>query len=100
MKWVKTHLRPLAHAYEAEKQWADVVTLAKLPKGTVMYALRHSSIVRALCQNLPVRLVAARHDTSIEMIEAHYSAYIVDMTEELSRRTAMSFEPPMLQAAE
>jgi hypothetical protein len=34
------------------------------------------------------------------MIEAHYSAYIVDMTEELSRRTAIAFARPMLQAAE
>jgi hypothetical protein len=100
LKWVKSHVRPLGSAYEAEKQWAEVVSLAKLPKGTVMYSLRHSSIVRCLRQNLPVRLVAALHDTSIEMIEAHYSAYIVDMTEELSRRTAIAFARPMLQAAE
>jgi integrase len=100
LKWVRTHLRPLGSAYEADKQWAEVVSLARLPKGTVMYSLRHSSIVRCLRQNLPVRLVAALHDTSIEMIEAHYSAYIVDMTEELSRRTAISFARPMLQAAE
>jgi integrase len=100
LKWVKSHVRPLGSAYEAEKRWAEVVSLAKLPKGTVMYSLRHSSIVRCLRQNLPVRLVAALHDTSIEMIEAHYSAYIVDMTEELSRRTAIAFARPMLQAAE
>ena len=100
LKWVRTHLRPPGSACEADNQWAEVVGLAKLPKGTVMYSLRHSSIVRCLRQNLPVRLVAALHDTSIEMIEAHYSAYIVDMTEELSRRTAISFARPMLQAAE
>jgi integrase len=100
LKWVRTHPRPLGSACEAEKQWAEVVGLAKLPKGTVMYSLRHSAIVRCLRQNLPVRLVAALHDTSIEMIEAHYSAHIVDMTEELSRRTAISFARPMLQAAE
>jgi integrase len=100
LKWTKTKLRALGSAYEVEQQWAEVVSLAKLPKGTVMYSLRHSSIVRSLRQNLPVRLVAALHDTSIEMIEAHYSAYIVDMTEELSRRTAISFAEPMLQAAE
>jgi hypothetical protein len=43
-----------------------------------MYALRHSSIVRGLKANLPIRLVAALHDTSVEMIEKHYSAFIVD----------------------
>jgi hypothetical protein len=57
-----------------------------------MYALRHSSIVRGLKKNLPVRLVAALHDTSVEMIEKHYSAYIIDMTEEMARQTLMSFE--------
>ena len=51
-----------------------------------MYALRHSSIVRALVAGLPVRLVAAAHDTSVEMIEAHYSAHIIDATEDLHRK--------------
>ena len=31
-----------------------------------------------LRKNLPVRLVAALHDTSSEMIERYYSAFIVD----------------------
>jgi len=56
-----------------------------------MYALRHSSIVRALGAGLPIRLVAALHDTSVEMIEKHYAAFIVDATEELARRATMSF---------
>jgi hypothetical protein len=38
-----------------------------------------------------VRLVAASHDTSVEMIEAHYSAFIVDASQELARRAALSF---------
>ncbi len=85
--WEKSERRQLGAAYEIEKQWATAVALAKLPSGTVMYALRHSSIVRNLRENLPVRLVAALHDTSIEMIEAHYSAYIVDLTEDLARKS-------------
>jgi hypothetical protein len=40
---------------------------------------------------LPVRLVAALHDTSVQMIEQHYSAFIVDLTEDLARRATMSF---------
>ncbi|MEA2916415.1 MAG: hypothetical protein QOJ15_8496 [Bradyrhizobium sp.] len=40
---------------------------------------------------LPVRLVAALHDTSVEMIEQHYAAFIVDVTEDLARRATMSF---------
>ena len=55
-----------------------------------MYALRHSSIVRGLRAGLPIRLVAALHDTSSAMIEAHYAAYIVDVTEDLARRASLS----------
>jgi len=59
------------------------------------------SIVRGLVKNLPVRLVAALHDTSVEMIEKHYAAFIIDVTEDLARQTLLAFEEPKrLQAAE
>jgi hypothetical protein len=32
LKWVRTHLRPLGSAYEAEKQWAEVVSLVSVAK--------------------------------------------------------------------
>lgn len=89
-KWEKDQRRALGSAYEIGKQWAAVVAKAGLPPGTIMYALRHSSIVRGLRAGLPVRLVASLHDTSTVMIEKHYAAFIVDMTEELSRRAALS----------
>jgi len=38
-----------------------------------MYALRHSSIVRMLLQNIPIRFVASLHNTSVAMIEKTYS---------------------------
>ena len=39
-----------------------------------MYALkRHSSIVRQLLLNVPIRVIATTHDTSVAMIEKHYS---------------------------
>ena len=50
-----------------------------------MYALRHSSIVRALLANVPIRLVSAMHDTSVVMIERTYSAYIADFADAISR---------------
>jgi integrase len=90
LKWEKDQLRPLGAAYEIEKQWAGVVERAELPPGSIMYALRHTSIVRGLRAGLPVRLVASLHDTSTEMIEQHYSAFIVDMTEDLARRAMLS----------
>ena len=43
-----------------------------------MYALRHSSIVRMLLRNVPIRLVASLHNTSVAMIEKHYSKYITE----------------------
>ncbi|WP_318763009.1 integrase [Aminobacter niigataensis] len=90
IKWVKDHRRPWGPAYEIDKFWAATVAEAKLPADTIFYALRHSSVVRGLRLGLPVRLVAATHDTSSEMIERHYSAFIVDATEELSRRAALT----------
>lgn len=90
LKWEKHQLRPLGAAYEIEKQWAAVVERAGLPPGTIMYSLRHTSIVRGLRAGLPVRLVASLHDTSTEMIEQHYSAFIVDMTEDLARRAMLN----------
>jgi integrase len=48
-------------------------------------ALRHSSIVRQLLANVPVRVVAALHDTSVAMIERTYSRYILDHTDAMAR---------------
>jgi integrase len=59
------------------------------------YALRHSSIVRGLREGLPIRLVAAVHDTSVAMIERHYARWIADGLEELAARAVI----PMLRAA-
>lgn len=98
--WEKDKRRPWGEAYEVDKAWAATVECAGVAADTIMYALRHSSIVRGLRAGLPVRLVAALHDTSSDMIEAHYSAYIVDATEELTRRAALSFSAPTLETAE
>jgi integrase len=57
------------------------------PAKVVMYALRHTSIVRQLLANVPVRIVAALHDTSVVMIERNYSKYIADHADELARAT-------------
>jgi hypothetical protein len=42
---------------------------------------------------LPVRLVAAMHDTSLQMIERHYSAHIVDALDELAARAVVPLAP-------
>jgi hypothetical protein len=90
-EWTRTERRPWRSQYEADRLWPETVRRAGVPDDTVMYAFRHSSIVRGLRANLPIRLVASLHDTSVEMIEKHYSAFIVDATEDLARRALLSF---------
>jgi integrase len=63
------------------------------PKVVTLAALRHSSIVRQLLNGVPVRLVAAGHDTSVAMVEKTYSKYITDQGDELVRATLPDFSP-------
>ena len=59
-----------------------------------MYSLRHSSIVRMLKANVPIRLVASLHDTSTRMIERYYSRHIVEHSDEISRQALLHHELP------
>jgi site-specific recombinase XerD len=68
--------------------------LSGLDSSIIPYALRHSSIVRGLRAGLPIRLVAALHDTSVEMIEKHYSAFIVDAMDELAAKAIVPLTSP------
>ena len=77
IKWEKEKLRGWLPS-ELTKPFAAIATRAGLSEDVTAYSLRHSSIVRGLRANLPVRLVAAIHDTSSDMIEKYYSAFIVD----------------------
>jgi integrase len=59
-----------------------------------MYALRHSSIVRLLLKNVPIKLVASLHDTSTKMVEKHYAKYITEHSDDISRHALLHHEPP------
>jgi integrase len=74
-----------------------VIAIGLDPADVTMYALRHSSIVRMLLQNVPIRLVASLHNTSVAMIEKHYSRYIVEHSDDISRKALLQHEE--LQAA-
>lgn len=93
-EWRKVDRVPWNSASEMRQPWAAILEKAGMPGDLVPYALRHSSIVRGLRANLPVRLVAALHDTSTAMIEAHYSAYIVTALDELAALAAVSLITP------
>jgi hypothetical protein len=64
------------------------------PREITLYALRHSSIVRRLLANIPIRIVAVSHDTSVTMIERTYSRYIDDHTDALVRRILLDRSQP------
>lgn len=71
-----------------------VTAIGRDPAVVTMYALRHSSIVRMLLSNIPIRVVASLHNTSVAMIEKHYSRYIVEHSDDISRRALLQDEPP------
>ncbi|MET4086664.1 site-specific integrase [Bradyrhizobium sp. S3.5.5] len=76
------------------RQVDKVVTAIGLdPAEVTMYALRHSSIVRMLLRNVPIRLVASLHNTSVAMIEKHYSRFISEHSDDISRAALLHHEP-------
>jgi integrase len=68
---------------------------AQLKPEITSYALRHSSIVRALLGGVPLAVVAQQHDTSVREIETHYAAYILDHSDALSRRALLDTARPI-----
>ena len=74
----------------------NTVTRAGLdPKIVTLYALRHSSIVRALLAGVPTRVVAAQHDTSVPMLERTYSQHILDHSDAVGRRGLLNTAQPV-----
>jgi len=71
-----------------------VVEIRLDPAVVTIYALRHSSIVRMLLQNVPIRLVASLHNTSVNMIERTYSKHIVEHSDDISRKALLQHESP------
>jgi integrase len=77
------------------RQVDKIVTAIGLdPAVTTMYALRHSSIVRALLRNVPIRLIASLHNTSVTMIERNYSRHITEHSDDHARVGLLQHEPP------
>lgn len=66
------------------------------PTEVTIYALRHTNIVRAIRANVPLRIVAVNHDTSVVMIERNYSAYIDDYTDGLTRAALLDTSQPLV----
>jgi integrase len=81
----KDHSHPFARVVDSAGLDPTVVTI---------YALRHSSITRQLLANVPIRVVADSHDTSVQQIEATYSHCIAEHSDTLSRRALLDLDAP------
>jgi integrase len=68
------------------------------PDQVTLSAMRHSSIVRQLLANVPIRIVATLHDTSVKMIERTYSRFIAEHTDALARKALLDVSQPAAAA--
>ena len=65
--WGKSHQhRPMKQA----------VQVAKLPRDTIFYSLRHYHISKALIAGLPVQVIAENCGTSVRIIEKYYGKFM------------------------
>lgn len=92
IRWQRANRGSWQTASELTRPWANIRSQVGMSE-VIPYALRHSSIVRCIRQGLPIRLVAALHDTSVQMIETHYSRWITDGLEELVARSVVPLVP-------
>ena len=72
---------------------AAVEAIGEDPDLVTPYSLRHSNITRMLLRNVPVRLIASFHDTSIGQIERNYSRFITEAHSDAVSRSALLPEP-------
>ena len=93
-EWRRDRRGPWQTASEMARPSKVAAIEAGLPSGTSAYSFRHSSIVRALREGLPVRLVAQLHDTSIQMIERNYTRFMAHALEDIARKAIMPMVEP------
>jgi len=60
------------------------------------YVLRHSSIIRQIRANVPLRVIAFNHDTSVIEIERTYGRYLGNASDDLTRRALLDDAVPPL----
>jgi integrase len=59
------------------------------------YTLRHSSIIRQIRNNVPLRVIAFTHDTSVIEIERTYGRYLGNASDDLTRRALLDDAVPV-----
>ncbi len=93
IRWVEAGRGAWGTPSELVRPWAAIREAVGLAPDVVPYALRHSSIVRGIRAGLPLRLVAAMHDTSVAMIERHYGRWIADGLDDLAAAAVVPLVP-------
>ena len=58
------------------------------------YCLRHSSVIRQIRSNVPLRVVAFSHDTSAAEIERTYGRYLGNASDDLTRKALLADAVP------
>jgi integrase len=76
-----------------EDLFRKVVMELGLPSDVTFYVLRHTAVCRQILAGVRLRLIAARLDTSTEVIEKNYSAFISDADDEQMRRGLLERTP-------
>jgi integrase len=97
IRWERDHRGAWGVPAELTRSWDDIRNRAGL-RDVSAYSLRHSSIVRWLRKDVPIRLVAALHDTSVKMIESNYTRFIADALDDLAARAVVPLIRPDLSA--
>jgi integrase len=82
------------HAHHRKSFRAVVEAVGLDPDEVTLYALRHSSVIRQLVANVPIRIVATLHDTSVAQIERNYSKHIASHTDALTRGAMLDLSAP------
>jgi hypothetical protein len=79
-------------AGDHKRLFAKAARAAGLPVDASIYSLRHSSIARALLRNVPIKVVADWHNTSVGIIEAHYGRFLSRHSDDLIRAALVDFD--------
>lgn len=86
--FVRDDGKPWAHS-DWDELVRDAATSAGLPKGTHLYALRHSFITQAISDGLNTLDVARIVGTSLTMIERHYGHLVASAARERMAKVTM-----------
>jgi hypothetical protein len=83
--------RPLFdRIWNVSLRFRPVLERLDLDRSLTPYTLRHSSIIRQIRSNVPLRVIAFNHDTSVAEIERTYARYLNNASDDLTRKALLA----------